>query len=94
MIYRVDYQYVPLNKRSPDLSKSITGDEFESNSGMELIPNVGDAVRLERAESLSFIQGVVRSRLFSYLKSKDNHLCVVTIVLAEADMNRAVYGAY
>jgi hypothetical protein len=94
MLYRVDYQYVPQGKRSPDLSKTIEGDEFESDRGMELIPNVGDAVRLERSDSLSFVQGVVRSRLFSYLKSKSRHLCVVTIVVKEADMNRAVYGDY
>jgi hypothetical protein len=92
LIYRIEYQYVPHGKKSPDLTKTVVDSEFESEAGFLLIPNKGDYVCKEHSEKLSVIHGVVQSRCFSYLDSKERQLCVITIVVKEGNKNQALYG--
>lgn len=86
MKYGIDYQFLPKNSDRPIDDGEIVGIEATDQSGIVLLPNVGDYVHIENsADPLgrSSFCGRVRSRLFRYIRtSKDIH-CHVNIVVEE-----------
>jgi hypothetical protein len=72
-------------QKRPSDDGDIVGVSFESESGFALIPNVGDVVNIPELEGHSAVFGVVKSRLFNYLRSGEELYCGINIVVEERD---------
>ncbi len=87
MKYYIDYQYLPKTSTRPSDDGQIVGIEATDESGVVIIPNVGDYVHIDNsvdAERADF-SGKVRSRLFRYVRTDNAVFCSVNIVVEEDD---------
>ena len=87
MRYSIDYQQVSEDQefvRPDDRSADII---FNSEHGLALIPCVGDVVNLPSTAVKAGVCGVVRSRIFNYLRGPEEFYCHVNIFVEEADIN-------
>lgn len=89
MKYFVDYQYMPKGAARPQDEGEVVAIEATDESGVVLLPNVGDYVSIDNStdggERTDFA-GKVASRLFSYIRINDTEvICRVNIVIAEDD---------
>lgn len=87
MKYSIDYQYLPKNAQRPQDDGEIVGIAATTDTGLVLLPNVGDYVQIENSadggERSSF-SGKVKSRLFRYIRNSDDTVfCQVNIVVEE-----------
>lgn len=95
MKYHVEFQ--PMSKgdtRPTDDGQSISAHSFDGESGVALLPQVGDFVHCQpsttrSAEEYAAPAGRVKSRLFTYF---GNESCYINIVLEEVD-DKAVWAA-
>nr|WP_152742249.1 hypothetical protein [Pseudomonas sp. MWU12-2323] len=71
----------------PSDDGDIVGVSFDSESGFALIPNVGDVVNVPEMEGRCGVYGVVKSRLFTYLRSGDEIYCGINIVVEDVDID-------
>jgi len=91
MEYSIDYQYMPKNASRPHDDGAVVGIKANSESGLVILPNVGDFVHIDNSadggERVSF-SGEVRSRAFFYTRTSNGKVfCSVNIVVAESDVN-------
>ena len=87
MQYNIDYKYLPKGAERPIDDGEIVGINATDKSGVVILPNVGDYVHIDNSingERSSF-SGKVRSRLFTYIRGRDEVVCSVTIVVEETD---------
>lgn len=88
MKYSIDYQYSEKGSRPYDDGR-IIGIEATDESGVVLLPNVGDYVHanyIVAEEKSEEFYGKVRSRLFNYHRNKENEIfCSVNIVVEKTD---------
>lgn len=86
MQYRIDYQYLPASSSRPIDDGEIVGIEATDQSGVVILPNVGDYIHIDNSvdggERTNF-SGKVRSRLFRYIRSTNDTYCLVNIVVEE-----------
>lgn len=86
MKYGIDFQHLPKGSARPSDDGEIVGIEATDESGVVLLPNVGDYVHIDNSadggERSSF-SGKVRSRLFRYIRTPDDVFCYVNIVVEE-----------
>ncbi len=88
--YYVDYQYLPKDSFRPQDEGEVVGIEVSSNSGLVILPNVGDYVNISETpqNERAFFNGKVKSRLFSYVRINNNLThCNVNIVVEETNDN-------
>jgi hypothetical protein len=88
MIYIVDYRYVPKGGRYPEDGDAIVGLEAQNNTGLTLLPQVGDYVQVGASTvgvSGVSIRGRVQSRTFTYEPLIADISCTITIIIAEVD---------
>lgn len=87
--YGIDYQYLPKGAARPIDDGEIVGIEATDESGVVLIPNVGDYVQIDNSADggeRSNFSGKVRSRLFRYIRTSGSDVfCQVNIVVEETD---------
>jgi hypothetical protein len=88
MRYQIDYQYMGKGALRPSDDGEVVGISATDESGVVLLPNVGDFVHIDNSadggERVSF-SGKVRSRAFFYIRSVDDVFCNVNIVIEETD---------
>ncbi len=87
--YSVDYQHLPTGSQRPVDDGEIVNIEATDQSGVVILPNVGDYVQIDnsidKGERSSF-SGKVRSRLFRYIRSSDDEvLCLVNIIIEDTN---------
>lgn len=89
MKYFIDYQYLPKGAARPQDEGEIIGIEATDESGVVILPNVGDYVQIDNSADggkRSSFAGKVRSRLFSYIRASGiGKHCIVNIVVEEDD---------
>jgi len=85
--YSIDYQQLHKGQKRPSDDGDIVGVTFDSESGFALIPNVGDVVNVPEMGGRCGVYGVVKSRLFTYLRSGDEIYCGINIVVEEVDID-------
>ena len=86
MKYGIDFQYLPKGSSRPIDDGEIVGIEATDESGVVLLPNVGDYVQIDNSADggeRSSISGKVRSRLFRYIRTTNDVFCHVNIVVEE-----------
>lgn len=86
MKYGIDYQYLPKGAVRPVDDGEIVGIEATDESGVVVLPNVGDYVSIDNSADggeRSVFSGKVRSRLFRYIRTPDDVFCQVNIVVEE-----------
>ena len=87
MKYSIEYQYLPKGKTRPCDDGEIVGIKTDDQSGMVILPNVGDFVDINNFSSKhghESFSGRVKTRLFNYLRTPDDEiLCHVNIVVEE-----------
>jgi hypothetical protein len=86
--YQIDYQYMSKGAVRPHDDGEVVGIEATSEQGLVLLPNVGDFVSIDNSadggERTDF-HGKVQSRVFRYVRTKNEIFCLVNIVVAETD---------
>ncbi|SPO53200.1 conserved protein of unknown function [Pseudomonas sp. JV551A1] len=85
MHYSIDFQQLHKGRERPTDDGDVVGVSFESEAGFALIPNVGDVVNIPEMEGHAGVQGVVKSRLFNYVRSGEKLFCGINIVVEERD---------
>lgn len=85
MKYSIDYQQLHKGQIRPSDDGDIVSVSFDSEAGFALIPNVGDVVNIPEMEGHAGVSGVVKSRLFNYLRSGDQLFCGINIVVEDSD---------
>jgi hypothetical protein len=88
MKYGIDYQFLAKDASRPTDDGEIVGIEATDESGTVILPNLGDFVHIDNSADgvgRSSFSGKVRSRLFTYLRSRDDVFCSVNIVVEETD---------
>jgi len=85
MKYGIDFQQLYKDQKRPSDDGMVVGIEFESEEGTALIPNVGDVVDIPEQGGHAQVQGVVKSRLFRYMRAGDEQFCNINIVVEERD---------
>lgn len=85
MKYSIDYQQLHKGLPRPSDDGDIVGVEFDSESGFALVPNVGDVVSIPEMKGHAGVSGVVKTRLFRYLRTDDEIYCSINIVVEERD---------
>jgi hypothetical protein len=87
--YLIDYQYLGKGDSRPLDDGEIVGIEATDESGVVVLPDVGDYVSIDNSYNggeRSNFRGKVRSRLFRYIRTKDEDVtCLVNIVIEETD---------
>lgn len=84
MKYSIDYQYLPSGAGRPQDDGEIVGISATDESGVVLLPDVGDYVSIDNSgygEGRSSFSGKVRSRLFRYIRGPEDIFCLVNIVV-------------
>jgi hypothetical protein len=75
MRYSIDYQFLAKGASRPTDDGEIVGIEAIDSTGTVILPDVGDYVHIDNSidggERSSF-SGKVRSRLFTYIRSRDD----------------------
>lgn len=88
MKYSIDYQYLRKGAARPSDDGEVVGIEATDSSGIVLLPSIGDYVHIDNSmdggERLQF-QGKVKSKLFRYIRTPDDIICGVNIVVEETD---------
>lgn len=83
--YGYDYQYLPRGNLRPIDDGDIVSCSSEDNT-LLILPNVGDYVNISNDESRSSFSGVVKTKLFNYVRINDDHVhCIINIVVEETD---------
>ena len=88
MKYGIDYQYLPKGAGRPIDDGEIVGIHATDESGVVVLPNVGDYVSIDNSVDggkRSAFAGKVRSRLFNYIRTPDDVFCHLNIVVEEDD---------
>lgn len=85
MKYSFDFQQMHKGAKRPSDDGEIVGVSFDSDSDFALIPSVGDVVQIPEAEGRGAVNGVVKSRLFRYMRVRDEIFCSVNIVVEDRD---------
>ncbi len=88
MEYHIDYQYLPKGHPRPTDDGEFVGIEANDQSGVVVLPNVGDYVSIclaDEADKRDNFEGKVRSRLFRYIITHKNKYCEVKIVVEQDD---------
>lgn len=85
MKYSIDFQQMHKGAKRPSDDGDIVGVSFDSDSGFALIPNVGDVVEIPEVEDHAGVRGVVKSRLFHYMRFREEISCSINIVVEERD---------
>lgn len=88
MKYHIDYQYLPKGAHRPSDDGEVVGIEATDRSGTVVLPNVGDFVLVDNSTDggeRSNFSGRVRSRLFRYIRARDEIHCAINIVVEETD---------
>ncbi len=87
MRYSIDYRqisegqsYARADSRSADII-------FNSDHGLALIPSVGDVVNIPTTSVKPGVCGIVKSRIFNYLRASEELYCHINILVEEAEMN-------
>jgi hypothetical protein len=87
MKYFIDYQYLPKGAARPLDDCEAVGIQATDQSGVVLLPNVGDYVHIDNSTDggqRTAFSGKVRSRLFMYIRTSGADVsCVVNIVVEE-----------
>lgn len=88
MKYSIDFQLLAKGAARPSDDGEVVGIEANDESGTVVIPNVGDYVQIDnsadRGQRVSF-SGKVRSRLFRYIRTPNEVICAVNIVVEDTD---------
>lgn len=91
MKYNIAYQYKPEASPRPHGDGLIVPIEATDDSGMVLLPNVGDYVQIDNSwkesDDQAAFSGKVRSRIFRYLFTDEKSFCQVDIVIEDTDDN-------
>ena len=91
MKYNIAYQYIPEGSPRPHDDGQIVPIEATDESGMVLLPNVGDYVQIDnswkRIGDHATFSGKVRSRIFRYVFTEEKSFCQVDIVIEDTDDN-------
>lgn len=86
MKYEIEYQYLPSGKQRPIDDGEVIGIQATDESGVVLLPNVGDYVHIENSGGRASFAGKVRSRFFLYVCRENKEIyCHVNIVVEETD---------
>ena len=89
MKYSIDFQYMPKGAARPIDDGEIVGIQADDKSGVILLPDVGDFVHIDNSSDggeRSDFSGKVRSRLFTYIRSRNDEIyCGVNVVVEETD---------
>ncbi|HIF9101667.1 TPA: hypothetical protein ACX6PR_002588 [Photobacterium damselae] len=87
MKYSIEYQYLPKGNTRPCDDGEIVGIKADDQSGVVILPNVGDFVDINNHSSAhghESFSGKVKTRLFNYLRTPDDEIyCHVNIVVEE-----------
>ena len=84
MKYSIDYQFLPMGASRPCDDGVAVGIEATDESGVVVLPNVGDFVNIQNPDTYTSFSGKVRSRLFNYIRIPDGEVyCGVNIVVEE-----------
>jgi hypothetical protein len=85
--YGYDYQYLPKGNSRPIDDGDIVSCSSEENA-LLILPNVGDYVNISNDDSRSSFSGVVKTKLFNYVRINDDHVhCIINIVVEESDLD-------
>ncbi|AVH36142.1 hypothetical protein AL532_07425 [Pseudomonas monteilii] len=87
MRYSIDYQQVSQGQLHAKTDTCPADIIFNSNHGLALIPCVGDVINLPSTAVKEGVCGIVRSRIFNYLRGQEELYCHVNILVEEADIN-------
>ena len=88
MQYGIDYQFFPKGASRPSDDGEVVGIKATDSTGTVILPNVGDYVQIDNSHDggeRSSFSGKVRSRLFRYIRTSDDVICQVNIVVEEDD---------
>ena len=88
MRYSIDYQQVSQGQSHARIDACPTEIIFNSDHGLALIPCVGDVINLPSTAVKGGVCGVVRSRIFNYLRGPEDLYCHVNILVEEAGIGR------
>ncbi|EJG0323374.1 hypothetical protein HYO34_14280 [Vibrio parahaemolyticus] len=84
MKYTIEYQLMSEGAPRPSDDGEVVGIQANDDSGLVLLPNVGDYVDVSNGSERVSICGVVKTKLFRYIRlSNDEMLCHVNIVVQE-----------
>ena len=90
MRYTIDYQYMPKGAARPVDDGEIIAIAATDESGLVLLPAVGDFVEFEAHGGRSGFIGKVKSRAFFYTRLSDDSVsCLINMVVAETDDDSA-----
>ncbi|KRP79475.1 hypothetical protein [Pseudomonas lactis] len=87
MRYSIDYQQVSQGQSDASIDACPADIVFNSDHGLALIPCVGDVINLPSTAVKEGVCGIVRSRIFNYLRGPEDLYCHVNILVEEADIN-------
>lgn len=87
MRYSIDYQQVTEGQVYARADAGLADIVFNSDHGLALIPCVGDVVNLPNTAVKVGVCGIVRSRIFNYLRDPEELYCHVNILVEEAEIN-------
>jgi hypothetical protein len=88
MKYGIDYQFLAKGAPRPTDDGEIVCIEASDDTGTVILPTVGDYVHIDNSADgvgRSSFSGKVRSRLFNYIRARDEVYCSVNIVVEETD---------
>ncbi len=84
--YSVEYQQLAKGRHRPSDNGEIVGIKATDESGLVIIPNIGDFVQIDECKDRAGCMGKVKSRAFFYSWTSDEQLCChVNIVVEETD---------
>jgi hypothetical protein len=87
--YHIDYQFMRKGAARPSDDGEVVGIEATDQSGVVVLPNIGDHVFIDNSADggeRSGFSGKVRSRLFRYIRVNDSDVhCAINIVVEEVD---------
>ncbi|MEN4873943.1 hypothetical protein [Kosakonia cowanii] len=85
--YSYDYQFLPKGAVRPVDDGDIVGCSSNENP-LLMLPNVGDYVNISNNDSRSSFSGIVKTKLFNYIRIDNEHVhCSINIVVAESDVD-------
>lgn len=87
MRYSIDYQQVTEGQTYARAGARSADIVFSSDHGLALIPCVGDVVNFPTTPVKSGVCGIVRSRVFNYLRDPEELYCHVNILVEDAEIN-------
>lgn len=88
MQYEIDYQFLAKGASRPQDEGVIVGIKATDKSGLVILPNVGDYVKIDNSMSKDgrdSFEGKVRSRTFLYTQLSTDMFCRVNIIVEETE---------